>query len=161
MFIDHVVVIEAGLSAARSRLLGPAHRDWLRDACGEAYVTGMTGTRRLSPAGAAGEHAGGLARVVLLAPVESDDTVTLPVRWEALGVMGHLYPVFEASLTLTSLGETRTALRLSGAFRLPLGDPWEPNDATLLHRAATATVRLLASALSTRLCGTCPVAAVA
>jgi hypothetical protein len=41
-----------------------------------------------------------LVRVSLLEPVPRDDTVRQALRWEATGIMGGLFPVLDADLTL-------------------------------------------------------------
>ena len=86
-----------------------------------------------------------LVRVQLLEPVPREDTVVLPLRWEATGAAGRLFPVLDANLVLTPSGEDRCKLVLTGAYRPPLGGVGAALDRTLLNRAAAATLRSLVS----------------
>jgi hypothetical protein len=69
--------------------------------------------------------------------------VVLPLRWEASGAAGRLFPVLDANLVLTPSGESAATLALNGAYRPPLGSLGEVLDRAVLNRAAAATVRSL------------------
>ncbi len=86
-----------------------------------------------------------LVRVQLLEPVPRDDTMVLPLRWEATGAAGRLFPVLDANLVLTVSDEDHCTLTLTGAYRPPLGGVGAALDRALLKRAAAATVRSLVS----------------
>ena len=86
-----------------------------------------------------------LVRVQLLEPVPRDDTVVLPLRWEATGAAGRLFPVLDANLVLTPSGEDRSTLTLTGAYRPPLGGVGAAVDRALLNRAAAATLKSMVS----------------
>jgi hypothetical protein len=47
--------------------------------------------------------------------------MVLPLRWEATGVTGRLFPVLDADLTITPAGAGQTLITLNGAYRPPLG----------------------------------------
>jgi hypothetical protein len=79
----------------------------------------------------------------LLEPVPRDNMVVLPLRWEASGASGRLFPVLDANLVLTPGGEGAATLTLTGAYRPPPGSLGEVPDRALLNRAAAATVRSL------------------
>ncbi len=74
--------------------------------------------------------------------------MVLPLRWEASGAAGRLFPVLDANLVLTPAGEDAATLALTGAYRPPLGSPGEVFDPALLNRAAAATVRSLLARLA-------------
>jgi hypothetical protein len=117
------------------------------DGCGpaeRAYAEGLDGLIRVAPFSAA-LGASRLVRVQLLEPMPRDDTVVLPLRWEATGVAGRLFPVLDADLVLTPGGGERSTLELTGAYRLPLGSEHGVLDHALLKRAAAVTVRSLLS----------------
>ena len=61
-----------------------------------------------------------LVRVSLLDPVLSDDMVLVPIRWEATGRMGLLFPVLDANLMVGTDSQGRAELRITGAYRPPL-----------------------------------------
>ena len=71
--------------------------------------------------------------------------MVLPLRWEATGAAGRVFPVLDANLVLTPSGEDRSMLALTGAYRPPLGGVGAALDRSLLNRAAAATLRSLVS----------------
>ncbi len=142
MFVSHETVLRVGFPMARAGLVALAHGGWLRDASGQAYADGLVGLARVGPFGDV-IGASKLVRVSLLEPVPREDSVVLPLRWEATGVMGKLFPVLDANLTLTPAGDGSTRLAFTGAYRPPLAAVGSGIDRVMLHRAASATVRSL------------------
>ena len=142
MFARDEVTVEAGFEAARARLVNLTHGGWLATASSGAYADGLGGLIRVGPFGDV-LAASKLVRVELLEPVPRQDVVVLPLRWQATGAMGRLFPVLDANLTLTPAGARQTLMRLDGAYRPPLGGVGASLDRVLLHRAATATIRAL------------------
>jgi len=141
MFASHELMLGVGFAAARARLVNLAHGDQLSTASGGACADGLTGLIRVGPLGAV-PGAAKLVRVSLLEPVPRADAVRLPLRWEATGAMGRLFPVLDADLTLTPAG-AGTLMRLDGACRPPLAGVGAGLDRAVLHRAAMATIRSL------------------
>ena len=84
-----------------------------------------------------------LVRVLVLEPVERENSLTLSLRWEATGVMDRLFPVLDANIILIPAGENASQLALAGAYRPPFAVVGEKLDRVLLHRVAFATVRSL------------------
>lgn len=147
MFVSHEVVLEADFPAARAGLAAVAGGCWLRDISGQAYADGLVGLARVGPFGAL-LGASKLVRVSLLEPVPREDTVVLPLRWEATGHMGRLFPVLDANLVLTPDGDGKTRLTFTGAYRPPLAAFGSSVDRMVLHLAASATVRALMGELA-------------
>jgi hypothetical protein len=141
MFASDEVTVDAGFEAARARLVNLTHGGWLAASSG-AYADGLVGLIRVGPFGDV-LAASKLVRVELLEPAPRENVVVLPLRWEATGAMGRLFPVLDADLTLTPAGARQTLMRLDGAYRPPLGSLGAGLDRVLLHRAATATIRAL------------------
>jgi hypothetical protein len=141
MFARHEVTLSMSFAQARARLAVLGHGGWLRGPSERAYAQGLIGLAPFSAALGASR----LVRVQLLEPVPRDDTVVLPLRWEATGVAGRLFPVLDADLVLTPGGGERSTLELTGAYRLPLGSEHGVPDQALLKRAAAVTVRSLLS----------------
>ncbi len=144
MFASHEVMLSMSFERARARLAVLGNGRWLSGPSAKAYADGLDGLIRVGPFGAA-LGASKLVRVQLLEPVPRDDTVVLPLRWEATGAAGHLFPVLDANLVLTPSGEEHSMLTLTGAYRPPLGSLGAALDRALLNRAAAATVRSLVS----------------
>lgn len=139
MFVSEEVSLDVGFPAARAGLLDLTHGGWLSAASDGAYADGLI---RVGPFGDSSGPSK-LVRVLLLEPVEHDESVMLTLRWEATGVMGRLFPVLDANISLTPAGEDASLLALTGAYRPPLASVGVGLDRVLLHRAATATVRSL------------------
>lgn len=142
MFISHETLLPVGFPAARAGLGRLAEGGWFRDASGRAYADGLTGLARVGPFGDL-VGASKVVRVSLLEPVPREDTMVLPVRWEAIGVTGRLFPVLDANLVLVAADGCRTRLSFTGAYRPPLAALGSGIDRMVLHRAASATVRSL------------------
>jgi hypothetical protein len=142
MFVSHEAMLPVGYPAARAGLAQLARGGWLRDASGQAYADGIAGLARAGPrAGLPG--APELVSVSLLEPVPRRSTMVLPLRWEAAGATGRLFPVLDANLVLAPADGDRTRLTFTGAYRQPLAAPGVRMDQVVLHRAASATVRSL------------------
>src|SRR5262249_60288825 len=84
-----------------------------------------------------------LVRVRLLDPVPRDGSVLVPMRWEATGLMGRLFPVLDANLMLGEDDHGRAVLRIAGVYRPPLAALGEELDQTVLRQVASATIRSL------------------
>ncbi len=141
MFVAEEAALHTAYPAACAGLLRLTRGGWLTTASDGAYAEGLSGLIRVGPFG---DIAGAskLVRVLLLDPVERDGGLTLTLRWEATGVMGRLFPVLDANITLAPDGEG-SLLTLAGAYRPPLSGVGAALDRVVLHRAATATVRSL------------------
>jgi hypothetical protein len=142
MFVGDEITLGAAYPDARAGLLRLTHGGWLSDASGDAYAEGLAGLVRVGPFGDM-PGASKLVRVLVLEPVERENSLTLSLRWEATGVMGHLFPVLDANVILIPAGENASQLALAGAYRPPFAAVGQGLDRVLLHRAASATVRSL------------------
>src|SRR5215475_15273676 len=142
MFVGHEITLGVPYADPRAGLLRLTHGGWLGDASDDAYAEGLAGLVRVGPFGDV-PGAAKLVRVLLLEPVERDDSLTLSLRWEATGVMGRLFPVLDANIILIPVGENESQLALAGAYRPPFAAVGQRLDRVLLHRAASATVRSL------------------
>src|SRR5262249_59413943 len=119
MFVGHEITLGVSYADARAGLLRLTHGGWLSDASEDVYAEGLAGLVRVGPFG---DMLGTskLVRVLLLEPVERDGSLTLSLRWEATGVMGRLFPVLDANITLAPAAGNTSRLSLAGAYRPPL-----------------------------------------
>src|SRR5215470_11688377 len=147
MFARHEIVLDLDFRTARARLALLMRGDWLDSVSQDAYAEGLSGQLRVGPFGSV-PGMSKLVEVRLLEPVPHDDVVVLPLRWEATGRMGRLFPVLDANLTLSETGGGRAVLGLAGVYRPPLAGVGEELDQIVLHRVATATVRSLLTRIS-------------
>lgn len=142
MFVSHRAVLAISFQQARTRLQNLTHGGWLSSASEDAYSDGLAAPIRVGPFGSV-LGASKLVKVSLLEPVSRGGAVALPLRWEATGVTGRLFPMLDADLSLAPTGAWRTVMTLDGAYRPPLGTAGATLDRIMLGHVADATVRSL------------------
>jgi hypothetical protein len=156
MFLSDQRMLTVSIGAARARLVHLVDGGWLGGASQAVYRGGMDHLVRAGPFGGL-PVASRLVRVQFLDPVERDDSVTVGMRWEAIGVTGGLFPVLDANIKLTTTGgEEGTRMTLTAVYRPPLGALGAGLDRVLLHRVAIATVHSLMTNMARALEGTAP-----
>ena len=147
MFARDELMLGLGFETARARLVNLTHGGWLAAASDSAYADGLAGLIRVGPFGAV-PGASKLVSVRFLEPVPREDVMVLPLRWEATGVTGRMFPVLDADLTMTPAGAGRTAdhaerrlppaagrdRRRAGPGRAPLGNCRDDPGAADPHR---------------------------
>ncbi len=131
MFTDHAVGLDMDYPVARARFLSLAHGSWLDGLSQDAYTDGLVGEVRVGPFGSV-PGMSKVVRVSLLDPVPRDDMVLVPIRWEATGPVGRLFPVLDDNLILGT-----------GSHGPPLDGLGEGLDQAVLHRVAGATLKSL------------------
>ena len=142
MFADQAVTLDLDFPAAKDEFLLLTHGNRLDGMSQDAYAEGLAGQIRVGPLGSV-PGISKLVQVSLLDPVRRDDSVLVPMRWEATGPVGRLFPVLDANLMLGQDDQGRGVLRLSGVYRPPLGGLGEELDQIVLRRVASATIRSL------------------
>jgi len=142
MFADQAVTLDLDFPVAREQFLLLTHGNRLDGMSQDAYADGLAGQIRVGPLGGL-PGMSKLVRVSLLDPVPHDDSVLVPLRWEATGLMGRLFPVLDANLMLGEDDQGRGILRIVGVYRPPLGGLGEELDQIVLRRVASATIRSL------------------
>ncbi len=142
MFAGHELTLDLDFPAARARLAQLMRGDWLDSVSQDAYAEGLSGQVRVGPFGPV-PGMSKLVEVRLLDPVPHAGMVVVPLRWEATGRMGRLFPVLDANLTLSESGDGRAILRFAGVYRPPLAGVGKELDQIVLNRVASATVRSL------------------
>jgi hypothetical protein len=148
MFSSHEKVIDAPFAASSTRLVHLINWGTLRGISETAYYRGSNMLIRVGPFGGAP----GLSKLVnarFLDPVRGQDSMTVALRWEATGVAGDLFPVFDGDLLLTAEDDSRSRLRLVGSYRPPLGRTGFTLDRAVMGRVADATVRSFVDGLAT------------
>jgi hypothetical protein len=142
MFADQEVTLDLDFPAARDQFLLLTDGSRLAGMSRDAYADGLAGQVRVGPLGGV-PGMSKLVRVSLLNPVRRDDSVLVPMRWEATGLTGRLFPVLDANLMLGRDDRGRGVLRIAGVYRPPLGGLGEELDQIVLRRVASATFRSL------------------
>ncbi len=157
MFLSDQRTVTVGIGAARGRLADLVQDGWLGEASEAVYRGGIDHLLRVGPFG----DLPGVSRQVriqFLDPVDRDDSVTVGMRWEAIGVTGGLFPVLDANIRLTAEADEGTRMTLAAVYRPPFGALGAGLDRVLLHRVAMATIHSLMTNLASALEGTAPAA---
>ena len=142
MFVAEEVTVEAGFDDALARLTHLINHGGLDTPSERAYRDGLTALMRVGPFGDA-VGVSKLVRVQWLEPVRRGITLTVPMRWEATGRAGQLFPLLDADLTVVKHGEDQVLVGLTGSYRPPLGHAGQTIDRVIMRGVATATVHSL------------------
>lgn len=142
MFVADQVLLDLGFGAAAARLAEVARGGLLTRVSQGAYGDGLAGLARVGPLGAA-PGVSKLVEVHFLDVAARGESAVLPLRWQATGPGGALFPALDADLALTAAGEYTTRLSLAGVCRPPLGPVGAGLDQAIFHKVAQATVRSL------------------
>src|SRR5215467_8199940 len=152
MFADQALTLDLEFPAARDRFLLLTHGNRLDGMSQDAYADGLGGQIRVGPLGSV-PGVSKVVRVSLLDPVLRDESVLVPMRWEATGLVGRLFPVLDANLMLRRDDEGRAVLRIAGVYRPPLAGLGEELDQIVLRRVASATLKSLLRRIAALLAG--------
>jgi hypothetical protein len=149
VFVQAEVVVDVSIEEARQALDHAIHDAGLIPESERAYGEGMSFLMPVGPRGARG-----LTKEVLvkLLPTRKVGLRTmLPLRWDATGSAGRLFPCLDANLALEPAGPDRTMLSVTGCYRPPLGAVGAALDRIVLSEVAAATLRALLEEISTKL----------
>lgn len=144
-FVGDQVLLDVSFDAARRQLRRFAVDGVLLGASEYAYGAAMTGLA---------EEAGPAAALSRLAGVEPGDVVNmrdcarLPLRWQAIGPGGALFPALDADLTLTPAGAQTTVLTLAGVYRLPRRQAPAGLDPAIVRCVAAVAIRTFIARLA-------------
>jgi hypothetical protein len=137
-FVGDQVLLDVSFDAAGCQLRRLASDGVLLGACEYAYRAAIAGLA---------EEAGPAAGLSRLGGVESGDVVEtsgrarLPLRWEAIGPDGALFPALDADLTLTPAGDKTTVLAVAAVYRLPSQQAPAGLDPATVRCVAAVTIR--------------------
>jgi hypothetical protein len=140
MFVAEEECLDVGFGAAQARLAILLHGDAVIASSADCYEQGITGLARVGPLGSA-PGVSKLVEVQFGELVIRADSARLPLRWQATGPGGVLFPALDGDLELTALSQDATRLRLAGVYRPPLGRAGGALDQAVLQRVAGATIR--------------------
>jgi hypothetical protein len=160
VFLSQEVTLPLSFAVARARLLRLTRSGALSTASGEAFAVG----RGDAPPG---ETPGGtsLVRVQFAEPAPRGDLMVLPLRWEAMGPTGRLFPVLDADITLLPVGGLpasrahavgspggQTRLVVAGSYRPASDGLGIMVDVGWVQQVAAATICCLLHKIAGSLC---------
>lgn len=151
MFVEAHLPLPIPLSAARAALDRALADGGLVAESQSAYDEGLGYLMRVGP-----RPGRGLRKQVLVKLLPArvvGETTVVPLRWEATGATGRLFPSLDANLGLTAAGDTTTVISLHGRYAPPLGAVGATIDRALLSGTATATAEALLRQVAERLRG--------
>jgi hypothetical protein len=150
MFVADGRGLDASLGVAELRLAGLVHGSLL---CGASRLAYQSGIDYLRQSGHAGDtrRTSRLTRVQFVQPVYRDGAMTVGMRWEATGLAGGLVPVLDANIRLSEEGGRGTWLAMTASYRPPFGALSAELDRLLLHKVATATIRIFLNCVASAL----------
>lgn len=135
VFLADEVLVAASFDAARSGLARLAESSELLRTSQLAYDHGIEITAQVGTAGLSK-----LVQVQASRLAESAGT-GLAIRWQATGPAISLFPVLDADIRLTPVGEHLTLIALTGTYRPPPGPVGDALDRAILRNLAAATIR--------------------
>jgi hypothetical protein len=142
VFAAHEVTVAARFDVAAARMTHFINRGALRAASETAFTDGMVAGLRVGPFGGI-LGLSKLVRVRFAEPIQRPGQIRVPLRWEATGTAGDLFPVLDADLTLTGDSDGDTRIRLDGSYRPPFGRAGAALDRAVMSRLAMATIQSL------------------
>ena len=146
MFVSEERVLTVGFRAAAERLAALPHSGWPGTLSRAIYEVGVDYLMRVGPAGAV-PGTSRLVRVRFTEPACHDGTMTVGLRWEAVGATGKLFPALDADIRLTD-DDDGARVTLTGSYRPPFGALGVELDRLVLRTVATATIRALLARLA-------------
>lgn len=141
MFISGERVIPMPLDAARSALDRALADGGLVLESERAFEDGMEYVMRVRAS--RGGVVSKKVRVAVLPSREVGNAIVVPLRWEATGPAGRLFPALDANVELTAADPGSTRLTVNGCYDPPLGVVGEMIDRALLSLAAQRTADTL------------------
>jgi hypothetical protein len=139
MFASAECVLAIGIDAAQTTLANLSRDGSLSRASHAAYRIGIDQLHRAKRPDLAG--AWRLVRVQLLEPVYDAGSMSIGMRWEAIGANGALFPALDADITLSRENNGCARLALTGCYRPPLARPGACSGKAVLHNVAEITLR--------------------
>lgn len=149
MFVEAHLPLPLPLADAQASLQQALAEGGLITQSHKAHDEGLAYLMHVGPR--AGRGARKQVLVKLLPTRVVGKTTVLPMRWEATGATGRLFPSLDANLGLTAAGDLTTVLSLHGRYEPPLGAMGSTIDRTLLSGTANATAEALLREVGERL----------
>lgn len=135
MIVEVQVDIGAPVSEVLDRITGRLATHGFDDVVTADFVDTHVTLQRAGLAGLTTQVA-----VQTLRPLVSSDRVVIPIRWEAIGATGQMFPTLDADVMVAPSGDG-SSLRLVGSYVPPFGRAGAAADRLVMHRVAVITLR--------------------
>jgi hypothetical protein len=146
VFVSEERVLTVTFRAAAGRLAALPLSGWPGALSRAIYEVGVEYLMRVGPAGPV-PGTSRLVRVRFTDPSYHEGTMSLGLRWEAIGFTGKLFPALDADIRLTD-DDDGARVTLTGSYRPPFGALGVELDRLVLRTVATATIRALLARLA-------------
>jgi hypothetical protein len=141
VFVSEERVLTVSYGAAAERLAALPNSGWPGTLSRAIYEVGVEYLMRVGPASAV-PGTSRLVRVRFTEPSCHEGTMSVGLRWEAVGFTGKLFPALDADVRLTD-DDDGARVTLTGSYRPPFGALGVELDRLALHSVATATIKAL------------------
>jgi hypothetical protein len=149
VFVEAHVTLPMPLDAARAALDRALSDGGLVSESQRAYDEGLGYLMRVGPRPGRGVRKQVLVKLLPARLV--GHTTVVPLRWEATGATGRLFPSLDANLGLTAAGDMTTVVSLQGRYEPPFGGLGATLDRAVLSGTAGATADSLLRQVADRL----------
>ena len=136
VIVEVQVAVDAPVSDVLDHVVARLAAHGFDEAVTSDFVDTHTSLQRAGLAGITTQVA-----VHALPPRFSADGFVIPIRWEAVGAAGELFPTLDADVILSPDGDESTVLRLVGSYVPPFGRVGATADRLVMHRVAVITLR--------------------
>jgi hypothetical protein len=141
MFVEAHLTLPLPLSTALAALDRAMADGGLVAQSQKAYDEGIGYLMRVGP-----RSGRGIRKQVFVKLLPSrlvNGTTVVPLRWEATGAAGRMFPSLDANLGITAAGDNSSIISMLGRYEPPLGAMGTAIDRTLLSGTAQATAEAL------------------
>jgi hypothetical protein len=149
MFFESQYVLPMSFAKARNAMDRSLADGGLVTESRRAFEEGMAFLMEVGPRG--GHRMTKQVLVRALASRDVGSTVVVPLRWEATGTSGRLFPTLDANLGLTEAGQVTTVLSVIGTYSPPLGRFGAMLDRSVMKKVAASTAQTLLREIATEL----------
>jgi hypothetical protein len=149
MFFEAQYVLPMSVEKARNAMDRSLADAGLVTESRRAFDDGMAFLMEVGPRG--GHRMTKQVGVRTLASRDVGSTVVVPLRWEATGASGRLFPMLDANIGLTEAGLVTTVLSVIGTYSPPLGRFGAILDRSVMKKVAAGTARTLLREIATEL----------
>lgn len=143
MFVEASAPVALPVAAARAALAVALAGPGMAEESSRAYAQGLSAVHDVEA-----RRVSKKVQIHTLPSRTVGETTVVPIRWEATGVAGDVFPALDADLCLTPVNDVTSLLSLIGRYAPPFGLVGQALDRTLLSGTAQTSVDSFVRGLS-------------